>query len=1025
MKLVKQTKLFFQEGTSDKVYEIDLCEVGEGFVVNFRYGRRGASLKEGTKTIFPVDRAAAEKAFDALEQEKRRKGYFAAGEAALAPAPEKKSGPTNKQSKAIVRLLKAAAAGEEPEHWSLSRIIWRAGNLKITEAIPYIVKLADPGDPANLYATLWAIGRCGTSNTIGFLQSLDLNTQPEYIRHLHTEVLFKLLEGTERESLITASLQQVPENLRKAFISQDHDAFETGLRHYLFELKTSANEYLIHVYRLVRLNDDLHQRFLHVLADIPLRFHYFKYVRHIYKVSAMVQDYAAYGTIARSIEKQTGQRPHGWHDEEHRPLVAFSERTRSYLIRRTLRDLRKYGEVGSEQYTAFAAGMLLAFDDEQDAEAPYHQTQYIYQYDPVTRRHQSQEQRTYYDAYARYQVLNYILYQNSPRYQPGKSRWSCTPPYKPGDDVPKSREEAFPHLWDNAPEDILDLLMFTRCQGVQIFALKVWAQHPSFETYADTTAVIRLLSSPFTAVQQLGLSLAAKRYDRQSPDKLLLLAMLDCSYAEARQQAAQWVEEQRTSLLRDTAFLCDLLRLRSPEGHAWLRRVFTSIHWEQEQAMVVIGKTIAYIIEMQVRTAADAAYLTQLGDTLVLTLADQLKTLSLTVIQDLFRHTSPDVQALAGKILMRHEVKPEHLPADFLSLLLQSDHAPSRSIGLSLLGRFPDALLLQRKDQLVSFCLSPLADVRSAVRPIILRLALSHPTFGEELVHLFVPAFLIKETYEGVHDDLLSLLFTELASSLHVIPKDKVLQLVQSRFKSSQRIGNHLLRLQIPPTTLSVAEVVRLANNPQLDVRQYAWEYFNQYPDKIKADAADALQVTDAGWDDTRLFAFDYFRQQFTASEWTTDLLILLCDSTREDVEAFAREMMTRFFEAQQGTEYLLKLSQHPSAKVQLYTTSFLENYASGNITIMRSLQPYFITLLSQVNKGKTAKARVFAFLHREGLKNMEAATLASDVFTRISASMSIGEKASCIAALRDISRAYPELASPLQWKTYSDYIKA
>ena len=35
MKLVRQVTLEFREGTSDKVYEVDLCEVGpDQFVVN-------------------------------------------------------------------------------------------------------------------------------------------------------------------------------------------------------------------------------------------------------------------------------------------------------------------------------------------------------------------------------------------------------------------------------------------------------------------------------------------------------------------------------------------------------------------------------------------------------------------------------------------------------------------------------------------------------------------------------------------------------------------------------------------------------------------------------------------------------------------------------------------------------------------------------------------------------------------------------------------------------------------------------
>ena len=61
MRLVRQVSLFFKEGNSDKVYEIDLCTTGnELYVVNFRYGRRGTALKEGTKTPEAVSLQKAE-----------------------------------------------------------------------------------------------------------------------------------------------------------------------------------------------------------------------------------------------------------------------------------------------------------------------------------------------------------------------------------------------------------------------------------------------------------------------------------------------------------------------------------------------------------------------------------------------------------------------------------------------------------------------------------------------------------------------------------------------------------------------------------------------------------------------------------------------------------------------------------------------------------------------------------------------------------------------------------------------------
>jgi bifunctional non-homologous end joining protein LigD len=67
--------LFFQEGSSDKVYNAELTEQSEGWVVNFAYGRRGNSLNTGTKTKEPVAYDVAKKAYDKLVKSKMAKGY--------------------------------------------------------------------------------------------------------------------------------------------------------------------------------------------------------------------------------------------------------------------------------------------------------------------------------------------------------------------------------------------------------------------------------------------------------------------------------------------------------------------------------------------------------------------------------------------------------------------------------------------------------------------------------------------------------------------------------------------------------------------------------------------------------------------------------------------------------------------------------------------------------------------------------------------------------------------------------------
>ena len=71
----ERVALYYQEGSSDKVYQAALEPAGNQFVVNFAYGRRGSALTTGTKTSAPVDYAAAKKIYTKLVSEKKAKGY--------------------------------------------------------------------------------------------------------------------------------------------------------------------------------------------------------------------------------------------------------------------------------------------------------------------------------------------------------------------------------------------------------------------------------------------------------------------------------------------------------------------------------------------------------------------------------------------------------------------------------------------------------------------------------------------------------------------------------------------------------------------------------------------------------------------------------------------------------------------------------------------------------------------------------------------------------------------------------------
>lgn len=74
MSKIKEANLHYKEGSSDKVYHVQLLQGPDWFSVHFQYGRRGGTLASGIK-IADTTLAKAEQVFAALVKEKTGKGY--------------------------------------------------------------------------------------------------------------------------------------------------------------------------------------------------------------------------------------------------------------------------------------------------------------------------------------------------------------------------------------------------------------------------------------------------------------------------------------------------------------------------------------------------------------------------------------------------------------------------------------------------------------------------------------------------------------------------------------------------------------------------------------------------------------------------------------------------------------------------------------------------------------------------------------------------------------------------------------
>lgn len=1101
MKLVRQTCLWFQEGTSDKVYEVDLCEVGAGkYVVNFRYGKRNAALRDGTKTPAAIAQAKAEDLFTKLVQSKTSEGYRITSEtvgtsvsalsiqpqSASTPSSPKRAAPTSatpegRAAEILRRLEEAVRTGKlfvkrpaaaksarrgaakpvakpavkASAPWGIDRVIWRAGELRLQEAAPHLIRLADfsqSTDSLTQYTLAWALGRCGDGDdrngVIAQLTRFQTDTYPIHVRRIAASGLAQLLTGHDREAWINQVSASLPADLRgelKQFTqATSPTAFRAALESHLGKGDTSVLETL---YLLAADNKLLRAEVmerLRTLVFVPpaveryarrtaLPSDALKTLRHIFKLAEHQDDGEVFGIVAYRFEKTKEMFSYSrWggystyhgnqyvkaEDELKKPdsVLAYSNKTRTYLRTRVRRTLRRYGESEmSEPYIKLAVGVLLAYSDEADATPPRKTRRELYRY----RTRQTQVFETHYDSFAPYWAFNFILFGNSPRYElkPATKAWRCKAPYMPDKPAPDKREEAFPALWDNVPAGLFHLLAESRVERVHQFAVKALRANPKAMERIDADFIGVLLSKPYEVTFRLGLELVEKFYNPAAPDKNLIRVLIASPLEEARRIARTWIERAPTVLTGDSALLSDLILSKYADVYEWLRQFLFITALTDEQSKMTIGRTLAALLAMKSDAADGAVIVREAGITLIGAFKLQLSTIKLDVVSDLLSHPLTAVQELGAKILLIHTTPVEQFPNDTLSALTQASSPDIRKLGIELFGKLPETLLIERKAVLIAFCISPFAEVREAARPVVVRLAEKNIAFGAEVSSLFLPLLLQKESAQGVHLDVAELLRQPSLLAAAEITVDTVFDLLHSRYAPAQQLGLVYLNERLADTDLTLRQIIKLGGHEFKEARERAWRFYQSQTPRIKADAGESLRLLDSKWDDTRLFAFEYFRTTFTKEDWSPKLLVSVCDSVRDDVQQFGRDLITRFFTEPDGTEYLLKLSQHPAPALQLYATNYLERFAADNTERLAQLESFFITVLSQVNRAGVAKARVLEFLKREALKSHEAAQVAARILTRQSLTMAIGAKASCLEVMRDIRNAYPDIELPIRIK--------
>ncbi|MGR7812311.1 WGR domain-containing protein [Lacinutrix undariae] len=1015
MKIEQQKVLFFTEGNSDKVYEVDLCSSGmDLFVVNFRYGRRGSSLREGTKTVFPVSLEEADKIFEALVASKIAKGYYedgqevVKGEVVVEPL-------INADKKAtILKYLKAADAGTYTRDWKVSRIIWKAADLHITASSEYLPYFLNSEDEFEQYAAIYGLLKFNDSSQIEQVYAVFTSVGFESkCGRIAASYILKLGNASYKAKLKLALLDKFPNDL-KIEIS-NRDSFLNTLAVYFLQDKSIDAALLYYVYLYSFEDVNMRDSLLRFITKVPLKANTFKSIRYIYRASFELNDITFYALVS----KQTAVSAPGyssnyiyvnneWTDaddekQKKNPTIAFSKKTKAYFNKTTYKFVYDISVNNSEKYVDYATKLLVSLDDTVDNCKEDIQYNYIYNSE---RRNYHTEKRTY-PKYHEFSALMFIVYGASTQLNREHNKWFYTGDVN-FDALP--REELLPEIWNTKPNEVLYILVHAKSEIAIQFALKIIKANREFLDDISDDILKKLVAHYHPKVLELILRVIKSKYNLKQAEPSIVIALLQSKNEKAIDLALNWVNTYERHYFSDSNFIANLLLCETEKVVNYLKSLYAdyakynvAIQFNQLESLFKNPSVFSFEHLLAINNLIGNTHFGELLN----------KVLDTDIIE-LAKSSLVTNKLFAANLAKQNTTSSDILFKDSIDDYIQSDDAQLRHVGIELLSTFPDDFLLKHHKMISGFCFSEYSEVRTAIQPTIERLIILDLNFKNNLFNNLLQIINVEENYEGLHLNCYTLLTDNYSIYLNDISEEQIFSLVLSNYEYAQKIGTPLFITKTNLHSLPMRTIVNFANSAIFDVRKMIQDYFTTHIDRINNELEAALLIYNSTWEDMIIWSCTFFETYITPENWTTNMLLYACDHTKKDVQAFGRKMITQHFTEDKGLPLLLKLQEHPTKDMQFFVTNYLDNYAKDNEAVILKLEHFFKSSLFNINTHRTTKTRIYAFLEAESIKSIAVANMTITLISSVLGTKIKTDTSHNIDVLLSIAEHHPNLEVPL-----------
>lgn len=747
---------------------------------------------------------------------------------------------------------------------------------------------------------------------------------------------------------------------------------------------------------------------------IPFHPAFFRYIKAIYKLSELKRDAQTWGVLAARFDYDGGS-SNMRDPNTNKWMKIYDKETRNYLRRRSWRTLRNLGEQGSANYVKLATELLLSYKDSLG--------RYSKIFDIENR------ESTYGRNTLHLWLMNHVLYANSKRFSLRKGRtWKPVTVADFHNSAPYEREEAYPELWDQAPDQLLRLLLEGQCTPVIKFAGRaLFLSHPETLASLKDEDLQQMMKDRSYARREFATQVWLQRITDEENWLPTWLEFVKGQNHEVLSIAKEFLlhKLENLSIAEKQTVLVGVLK-RIPQTEVPVAEMVLYQELLQGSLSSVIATLQIDEQKMIVRTLMEGLYQTGLRiqqfELIEWLLRNPFQpTLqhftSLEIVTGFAKTSLVSLQRLAGEMLLAipaeqisftaHEIlflleKPDHgvyaeeLPG-MVREFIRKNYAYLQ-IDVAWIVEFASISDEEHRVFVTQFLTDHFLEMLPSLKQLV-------PALWERMMDENYP----EEVRDYIRDHLLgSLYFSELLDT----SLEQMLRLINHTDSGYQQLGARIFQMaNLSAETLSFLELKELAHSKIASVRAVARQMVESQPARITTDWIVNLVETD--WDDTREWMFNKL-QAFESEQITPDLIYGLLDTARKDIQQFAMSLVEKHRSRLDHRELLLRASESTDLVVHEFALS-LADQVKWDVEMLEKLDVFFRTVLFRVNSGRKAKRMALDLLLRLALEEESSAVQIVPLLADLASNGTKVDFEKILFTLAKIQVRFPAVPSPIQ----------